>query len=176
MKNRQTRREERHNGSDKTRYLMREKLVSIADDFWIETTKGQKAFRVNVKILSVRKTLRFKDTQGNVLVQIQERVLRVKDSMEVKDANGKQLAVVKKALISPLRDRFTVQIKNGPDLKATGNMLDHKYKIYEGRKKVAEVSKKWLTIRDTYVVEIEPGQQDIVILAVTVCIDQMARK
>jgi uncharacterized protein YxjI len=95
--------------------------------------------------------------------------------MEVEDAQGKQLAMVEKALISPLRDRFTVKIKNGPNLKASGNMIGHKYKIFEGRKKVAEVSKKWLTIRDTYVVEIEPGQEDILILAVTVCIDQMAR-
>jgi len=39
-----------------------------------------------------------------------------------------------------------------------------------------EVSKKWFRLRDTYGVEIEPSQDDIVILAVTVCIDQMANQ
>ena len=175
MRNRQAKREERHGRSDKNRYQMREKLVSIGDDFWIENAHGQKMFKVDGKALRVRNTLKFEDAHGNVLVQIQERMFRVKDSMEVEDAHGKQLAMVQKALISPLRDRFTVKIKNGPDLKVTGNILDHEYKIYEGRNKVAEVSKKWLRIRDTYVVEIEPGQDDIVILAVTVCVDQMAR-
>jgi uncharacterized protein YxjI len=175
MRNKQAKREERHGGSGKNRYQMREKLVSIGDDFWIENGEGQKTFKVDGKALRVRNTLKFKDAHGNVLLQIQERKLRVKDSMEVKDAKGKQLAMVKKDLITPLRDRFTVKIKNGPDLKVTGNVLDHEYKINEGRKKVAEVSKKWFRIRDTYVVEIEPGQEDIVILAVTVCLDQMAR-
>jgi len=81
--------------------------------------------------------------------------------------------MVKKALISPIRDRLTVKIKNGPDLDVKGNILNHEYTIGEGRDKVAEVSKKWFRVRDSYGVEIEPGQDDILILAVTVCIDQI---
>ena len=178
---RQERREERQQdrsfgrrGSENKRYKMREKLVSIGDDFWIENEAGQKAFKVDGKALRVRQTLKFENAQGQELCQIQERMLRVKDSMEVEDAHGKQVAMVKKALISPVRDRFTVKIKNGPDLEVEGNILEHEYSIGEGRDKVAEVSKKWFRIRDSYGVEIEPGQDDIVILAVTVCIDQMA--
>ena len=179
---RQERREERQQdrsfgrrGSEKKRYKMREKLVSIGDDFWIENEAGQKAFKVDGKALRVRQTLKFENAQGQELCQIQERMLRVKDSMEVEDAHGKQVAMVKKALISPIRDRFTVKIENGPDLEVKGNILDHEYSIGEGRDKVAEVSKKWFRLRDTYGVEIEPGQDGIVILAVTVCIDQMAQ-
>ena len=178
---RQERREERQEdrgfgrrNSGNNRYQMREKLVSIGDDFWIENEAGEKAFKVDGKALRIRQTLKFEDAHGNELCQIQERKLRVKDSMEVEDANGNQVAMVKKALISPIRDRFTVKIKNGPDLEVKGNILDHEYTIGEGRDKVAEVSKKWFRVRDTYGVEIEPGQDDILILAVTVCIDQMA--
>jgi len=178
---RQDRREERkqdrsfgRRGGGNTRYQMRQKMVSIGDDFWIENGQGQKTFKVDGKALRVRKTLKFEDAHGQELCKIQERKLRVKDSMEVEDAHGARVALVKKALISPVRDRFTVKIKNGPDLEVKGNILDHEYSIGEGRDKIAEVSKKWFRVRDTYGVEIEPGQDDIVILAVTVCIDQMA--
>lgn len=173
---RQERREDRGpgGGGGDNRYQMREKLVSIGDDFWIENAQGQRAFKVDGKALRVRDTLNFEDARGNVLCKIQERKLRVKDSMEVESPGGEQVAMIKKALISPVRDRFTVKIKNGPDLEVQGNILDHEYKIGEGRDKVAEISKKWFRIRDSYGVEIEPGQDDIVILAVTVCIDQMA--
>ena len=168
------RRQERR-GSGNTRYQMREKMVSIGDDYWIENGQGQKTFKVDGKALRVRQTLKFEDAHGQELCKIQERKLRVKDSMEVEDAHGKQVAMVKKAVISPVRDRFTVKIKNGPDLEVKGNILDHEYSIGEGRDKVAEVSKKWFRLRDTYGVEIEPGQDDIIILAVTVCIDQMVQ-
>jgi uncharacterized protein YxjI len=153
---------------------MREKLVSIGDDFWIENGAGQRVFKVDGKAVRVRDTLQIKDTQGNTVAQIQQKILRVKDSMEVEDGSGNRVAMVKKALISPIRDRFTVNIKDGPDLEVKGNILDHEYQIGEGRDKIAEVSKKWFRIRDSYGVEIEPGQDDGIILAVTVCIDQMA--
>ena len=157
-----------------TRYQMREKLVAFGDDFWIENDQGQKVFKVDGKVLRVRDTLKFKDTHGNVQCQIQEKLLRIKDTMEVEGPNGETLAVVKKALITPLRDRWIVKIGNGPDLSVQGNILDHEYTISEGNKKVAEISKKWFRIRDTYGVEIAPGQNDIVILATTVAVDMMA--
>ena len=167
-------RQERRGGEDKSRYQMREKLVSIGDDFWIENDRGEKVFKVDGKALRVRQTLIFEDRSGKELAKIQERMLHIKDSMEVEGPGGDQMAMVKKALITPLRDRWTVKIKGGPDLEVHGNILDHQYTIGEGRDKVAEVSKKWFRVRDTYGVEIEPGQDDILILAVTVCIDQMA--
>ncbi len=179
MRRREERREERRGGPlgggpEKTHYQMREKLVSIGDDYWIENNRGEKVYKVDGKALRIRQTLIFEDRQGRELAKIQERMLRIKDSMEVEDPNGQQIAMVKKALITPLRDRWVVKIHGGPDLEVKGNILDHEYTIGEGRDKVAEVSKKWFRIRDTYGVEIEPGQDDILILAVTACIDQMA--
>jgi uncharacterized protein YxjI len=180
MPRRQERREERRDnrgragGSGKNRYQMREKMVSIGDDYWIENEQGQKAFKVDGKALRVRSTLKFEDAHGNAIYQIQEKKLRVKDSMEVEDAQGNRVAMVKKAVIDPVRDRFSVSIKGGPDLDVKGNILDHEYTIGEGRDKVAEASKKWFRVRDSYGVEIEQGQNDLLILAVTVCIDQMA--
>ena len=174
---RQDRREDRgpdRGGSGKNQYQMREKLASIGDDFWIENAQGQKVFKVDGKALRIRNTLNFDDAHGNTLYQIQERKLRVKDSMEVEDANGNRVALVKKAIISPVRDRFSVSIKGGPDLDVQGNILDHEYSIGEGRDKVAEVSRKWFRVRDSYGIEVEPGQDDLLILAVAVCIDQMA--
>jgi uncharacterized protein YxjI len=157
-----------------TRYQMRQKLVSFGDDFWITNEAGQKVFKVDGKVLRVRDTLKFKDLQGNVMCQIQERMLRVKDSMAIEDGHGDKIAEVKKALITPLRDRWTVKIRNGPDMDVQGNILDHEYEITEGRRKVAQVSKKWFRVRDTYGVEVAPDQEDVIILAVTVALDNMA--
>ena len=156
------------------RYQMRQKLIAFGDDFYIEDEQGQRVFKVDGKVLRVRDTLVFRDMQGDKLCQIQERMLRVKDTMEIEGPDGKTLATVKKALITPLRDRWTVKIKGGPDLDVQGNILDHEYRIEEGRNKVAEVSKKWFRIRDTYGVEVAEGQDDVLILAATVAIDIMA--
>jgi uncharacterized protein YxjI len=153
---------------------MRQKLLAFGDDFYVENEQGQKVFKVDGKVLRVRDTLVFKDMSGNKLCQIQERMLRVKDTMNIEGPDGRTVATVKKAIITPLRDRWTVKIKSGPDLEVQGNILDHEYRIGEGRQKVGEVSKKWFRVRDTYGVEVAEGQNDVLILAVTVAIDAMA--
>jgi uncharacterized protein YxjI len=157
-----------------THYQMRQNLVSIGDDFWIENDRGQRVFRVDGKALRVRQTLNFEDADGHELCKIQERMLRVKDSMEIEGPGGERVAMVKKALISPIRDRWSVKIGDGPDLEIQGNILDHEYSIEGGGHKVAEVSKKWFRLRDTYGVEVAAGQDDVVVLAATVAVDMMA--
>ncbi len=159
---------------EKIRYQMREKLIAIGDDYWIENDRGEKVFKVDGKVLRIRNTLIFEDRAGRELAKIQERMFHIRDTMEIEDPNGHRIALVKKALISPFRDRWTVKVKDGPDLEVKGNILDHEYHIGEGHHKIAEVSKKWFRVRDTYGVEIEPGHDDILILAVCACIDQMA--
>ena len=124
------------------RYKIRQKLFSIGDDFWIENHKGEKVFKVDGKALRLRKTLIFEDMNGDELCQIQERWLPIKETMEIEDPSGKQMAVVKKALITPLREKWDVKVKGGPDLDVQGDILDHEYKIKQGWNKVAEVSKK----------------------------------
>jgi uncharacterized protein YxjI len=174
---REERREEREvfgRRGTATRYRMRQKLVSFGDDFWIENADGQRTFKVDGKMLRVRDTLFFEDLQGQTLCKIQERLLRVRDTMTIEGPNGEAMATVRKALIAPLRHRWVVKIGDGPDLNIQGNILSLEYTIGDGDSKIAEVSRKWFRIADTYGVQIDPGQNDILILAITVAIDMMA--
>jgi len=164
---------ERRDGGDE-HYQMRQRLVSIGDDYWIENDRGERVYKVDGKALRVRQTLIFEDARGAELVKIQERMLRVRDSMEIEDRDGRRVAMVKKAMVTPLRDRWTVQVHDGPDLEVKGNILDHEYTIEDDRTRAAEVSKRWFRVADTYGVEVGPGQDPVVILAVTVALDEMA--
>ncbi|MCI0439727.1 MAG: LURP-one-related family protein [Chloroflexi bacterium] len=159
-----------------TQYKMKQRMISLGDDFFIEDQRGRRVFHIDGKMLRLRDTLMFKDMQGNELCKIQERMLRVRDTMAIEGPGGNTIATVKKALITPLRERFTVDMAEGGDIDVTGNILDHEYRFERNGRRVAEVSKKWFRIRDTYGVEIEPGQNDVVILAATVALDEMTHE
>jgi uncharacterized protein YxjI len=159
--------------SDWVRYRMREKLFAIGDDFWIETEDGERAFKVDGKAVRFRDTLVVEGPAGEELFKIQEKKLSVRDKMEI-EAGGRTVATVKKALVSPLRDRFSIELESGGELTAKGNVVDHEYKIERDGEKVAEVSKKWFRIRDTYGIEVAPSEEPALILATAVCIDRMA--
>ena len=155
-----------------TRYLLREKLLTFGDDFWIENDRGERIFLVDDKVLRVRDTVVIKDVHGNELLKLQKRLLRARDTMAV-ERDGDTVATVKKALITPLRDRFTVELEGGGRLDVEGDILDHEYQITRDGIPVANISKRWFRVRDTYGVAVVPGQNDALVLAITVCIDHL---
>ena len=154
------------------KYKMREKMIAIGDDLWIENEAGERVFKANGKAFRIRQTLAFEDRSGNELLRIQERKLRVRDTMVI-ERDGETLATIRKALVTPFRERFKVELEEGGEYEVKGNILDHEYTFKRDGKEVAKVSKKWFRLRDTYGVEIGPGENDALVLATTVAIDQM---
>ncbi len=160
------------NGDGGRRFLMRQKVLSIGDDFWIEDEDGEKVFKVDAKVLRVRKTFVLEDTEGNEVAHIQDRVLHVRGTMKI-ERGDEELATVHKALVG-VRDRFTIDVEGGEDLEAKGNVLDYEYEIKRDGDVVATVSKKWARLREAYGVSIAEGEDEALLLAVTVAIDNLA--
>ena len=152
------------------RYMMRERMLSWGDDFTIKNADGQDVFYVDGKALSFGDKLSFKDNDGKELAFIDQKLLSFGPQYEV-IRNGETVAVVKKHLFTLFRAKFTVDVPGPNDLEARGNFLDHEYTFERGGREVARVSKKWFSFADTYAVDIDEGEDDVLILASAVVID-----
>jgi uncharacterized protein YxjI len=161
----------RRSGDDARRFRMREKLASIGEDFWIEDEQGNRAYKANGKALRLRDTFVLEDPSGREVAKIQERKLSVRDKIEI-ERDGHTLATVHKALVG-FRDRFAIDIDDGADLKAHGNIVDHEYEIERDGDTVAHISKRWFRVRDTYGIEIEPGEDEALVLATVVALESL---
>lgn len=155
------------------RYRMRQRLISIGEDFDIEDESGNPVFHVDGKVLRIRETFVIQDRSGNEVATIREKKIALHDSMKIL-RDGETIATIRKAWLTPFRDKFGIDLEDGKDMVAQGSILDHEYEIRQGGETVARVSKRWFTIRDTYGIDIAPGQDDGLILAVAVAIDEMA--
>jgi len=162
----------RDHGLDGPTFQMREKVFAIGDDFWIEDGDGNKVYKVNGKAVRLRDTFILEDAHGNEVSKIQEKKLSIRDKMTIE--RGETKATVRKRLVG-IRDHYIIEVEGGEDLKAHGNIVDHEYKIERDGEKVAEVSKKWFRVRDTYGIQLAEGQDVPLILAISVCVDEMAR-
>ena len=162
----------KRDGEGSHRFRMRQKLVSFGDDYWIENALGQRVFFVDGKAFRLREHLGFKDIHGNELMAFQEKVMHIKDTYSIY-RKGNVFATVKKVLVMQVRQRFDVHVAGAENMEVEGNIVDHEYEIHEGHKRIAEVSKKWFPVAGTYGVDIIPGANDVLILAITVIIDMM---
>lgn len=152
------------------RYLMRERILSWGDDFTIKDEEEREAFYVDGKVFSFGDKLSFRDRDGKEVALIDQKLLSLGPQYEIV-RGGKTVAVVKKHLFTLLRARFTVDVPGPDDLEARGNFLEHEYTFEREGRDVARVSKKWLSLSDTYAVDINDGEDDVLILASAVVID-----
>ena len=154
------------------RYLLRERLFSITDDFWVTDEQDNKVFLVDGKALSLRETFELKDASGRKLATIHKRFLTFTDAMEI-EHDGAVVATVHKAVISPLRHRAHIDLADGARLEAVGNIIDKDFDILDGQQAIARISRSWFRIRDSYGVDVAPGQNDALMICIAICLDRI---
>ena len=156
------------------RYIMQQRIFALGQDFWINNAAGQPVFKIDGKVRLIKESLKFRDMQGNLLYRLDEKVLRIRESFNILKPDGQLAARVHNAIIDPLRERFTIEIPGGENMMTMGKVLWAQYDIHRSGQQVAKISKQFSWVgRDQYVVDVLPGQDDCLILAITVVIDMM---
>lgn len=161
------------NGS--TRYMMRKRMFSIGQDFWIETGDGRPAFKVDGRALSLRSMLVLEDPAGAELYRAQRRLMQIKATMEVERGDA-VVATIRKAMFVLFGERFEIDLADGSRLDGTGSISNHEYRILRGQELIASVSKQWFTVPQTFGIEIAPGQDDALLIAISACLDEMSER
>jgi uncharacterized protein YxjI len=158
------------------RFLVYDRLLGFGDDYWIEDDRGSKVFLVDGKALRLRDTWELKDTQGHVLVGIHQKMLALRDTM-VLQRGGEPLATIRRKRLSLLRNHYRVSLADGSVLDVSGKILDREFAVEYDGELLAVVSRRWLTVRDTYGVEVVHEDADpALLIAVAVCVIHLAEK
>jgi len=152
------------------RYVMKQKLFSFGDDFYIRDENGNDVFFVDGKSFTFGDQLSFQDLEKHELAYIRQQSFNWGPTYEI-TRNGQVAAVVKKQLFTFFHCTFNVDVPGPDDLEATGDLSDHEYRFVRGGRTVATVSKQWFSFSDTYGVDIADDEDDVLILASTVVID-----
>jgi uncharacterized protein YxjI len=151
-------------------YLIRERLFALGQDSDITDEQGRPVLHVDGKVLSLRDRLVLRDPEGREVAQVRRKLAALRPTYQVAIA-GEPAAEVRKRLFTPFGDRFTIDVPGPDDLEMTGDLLDHEFTIRRGGQTVATVSKRWFSVRDTYAVEVVPGQDHLLILASVLALD-----
>ncbi|NJP51143.1 hypothetical protein HCJ93_13925 [Streptomyces sp. SBST2-5] len=158
------------------RFLVRDRLLGIGEDYWIEDDRGNKVYLVDGKAMRLRDTFELKDTQGRVLIDIHQKMLALRDTMVI-ERDGAPLARIRRKRLSLLRNHYRVYLVDGTELDVSGKILDREFAVEYDGELLAVISRRWLTIRDTYGVDIVREDVDpALLIAVAVCVVHLAEK
>ena len=159
------------------RFLVRDRILGIGDDYWIEDDHGNKVFLVDGKAMRLRDTFELKDAQGHVLIDIRQKMFALRDTMVI-ERGGETLATVRRKRLSLLRNHFRVELADGStELDVSGRIVDREFAVVLDGELLAVVSRRWLHVRETYGVDVVREDTDpALLIAVTVCVIHLAEK
>ncbi|MEU6893089.1 LURP-one-related family protein [Streptomyces sp. NPDC046557] len=158
------------------KYLVRDKVLAIGDDYRIEDEDGRHAFLVDGKALRLRDTLELKDRDGRILITLREKWLAFRDAMTL-ERDERRLAVIRRKRLSLLRNHYLVTLAEGTELDVSGRILDREFKVEYDGELLALISRQWYRVRETYAVDVVREDADAALLiAVAVCVIRMAEK
>ncbi|TDQ45989.1 LURP-one-related/scramblase family protein [Actinorugispora endophytica] len=159
------------------KFLVRERIFDIGDDYWVEDEKGERVFHVDGKALRIRETFELQDPDGNEIYRIRKRLLSVRDTMKI-SRDGDTVATVRKRMFNPIKDKLIVELEAGGEWEITGDFLDKEYTITDDQGPIAVISRKWFRVMDTYAVDVNTHRSDAggdvaLVLGVAVCVDAL---
>ncbi|WP_018547725.1 LURP-one-related/scramblase family protein [Streptomyces sp. LaPpAH-108] len=158
------------------RFLVRDRVFGIGDDYWIEDDQGRKVYLVDGKALRLRDTFELKDAEGRVLIDIHKKMFALRDTMVI-ERDGENLATVKRKHLSLLRNHYRVRLTDGTELDVSGKILDREFAIEYDGELLAVISRRLLTVRETYGVDVVRDDADpALLIAVAVCVIHLAEK
>ncbi|MEZ4616087.1 MAG: LURP-one-related family protein [Caldilineaceae bacterium] len=156
------------------RFVLKERIFSLRDSYHIRTDQGDDAFEITGQLIGFRDKLTLKNPHGNTLATITEKMLSLRPVYTIARPEQPD-AKVKKDFINVMREGFSVDMAGGlPDLRIQGDILDHNYTIARDGAAVAQVSKKWISLRDSYTVDVTDGEDPVLLVACAIVVDRIA--
>ena len=164
-------------GQDK--YTIEQKLVAIRDTYGVKDLNGNLLGYVKQKIVSMGPKFWFEDTAGVQLGEIDGKIVTIHNEYDVKDQNGQLRARIKKKILNLIGSEWWMEDAQGQQIaKVKGNYTAHDYQILAPDGSIiAQIHKKWVTIRDAYNIEItRPDFERFLILSYVIAMDHVEQK
>jgi uncharacterized protein YxjI len=151
-------------------YVIKERFLDIGDDFDVVDDHGRKVLHVDGKVLSLRDRLVIEDPSGHEVASVSRKLIALRPTYQI-EIDGEEVAEVRKKLFTPFRDKFTIDVPGPDDLEMSGDLFDHEFTVERGGREVASVSKRWLSIRDSYAVNVAEGENHLLILCAVLALE-----
>lgn len=150
-------------------YFLKQKAWTLGDYFNIVDHQGNPRFVVHGPLFPVVDRLKFYDMNGEELALIKQRLLSLKNQYRI-FRNQKLLASISKR-VTLFKKKFIIDVPGPDDFKVVGNFTKHRYTFFRGGKPVAFITKKWFSLGDSYRIQIDPDEDDLLVLITAVVID-----
>ena len=116
------------------------------------------------------------DASGAVLAEVRGTATGIKKELTITDAAGAELASLKGKFFSPVKNSMTITLPSGETWLLEGSIMERTYTVASEGRPVLDITQKWVTVRDTFTLDIADGVDPVLALAVLWGVDRFAEQ
>ncbi len=160
-------------------YTIEQKILALRDTFGIKDRGGNQLAYVKKQLVSFGPKFWYESTNGEKLGEIHGKVLTIRPTFEIYNSQGQLVAQVKKKIMKLFGEAWWMENSSGQEIaKIKGNVWEHDYYIQDtSGQPIAQIHKKWVSIRDSYNVEIlNPAMDPYLVLSYAISLDNTEKR
>lgn len=149
------------------RFYIKQKFLSFNEKFYIYDRDEKPHYYVEGKLFSFPKRFTFQDMNGKVLYKIEQEVWSLLPRFKV--YKGDELLAVVSRKMTFFSPKYEI---SHLDWTVQGNITGHEYEVHSGNFKIADVSKTYFSLGDSYEINIHDEEYAEQILVLVIVIDE----
>jgi uncharacterized protein YxjI len=154
--------------------VMKKRILSLREHYDIEDRSGNRLAEGEGNFIQFPAIFQVKDPRSNThIMEIEGKVLTLHKQFTIKDNNGIPLGTIKKKIVKFIGQEFWIE-KDGVELmRIYGNFLNHDYSMELRGQQVANVHRKWVTIRDQFGISVVAPVDPRLVVGATIVIEHI---
>ena len=149
-------------------YTVKQKILALNTTYNVLDENGENVYKIKRNwMLSWRYSLR--DANKNVLMELRKRPFHFFPTFDI--AKDDQVIATIKARFRIFESRFDVMTRDGGLIGVDGNVWAHDYYITKDGAQIAHIYKKFIAVRDTYLVDVYDDNYALLALCLSAVAD-----
>jgi len=158
-----------------TRHVVKSRL-GIGRDFAVldPTTEEQRWF-VDGKA-GLRPKAEIQDASGATVYTVTGALIAIPQHLTIADADGNEVASLRAKAFSMVKDKMTLEVSSGEPWTLEGSFIEKNYSVATGGRPIVQITQKWVTVRDSYTLDVADGTDVGLALAILWAVDRWVER
>ena len=144
-------------------------------DFEVKDLEDRRVYFVDGKI-GTRPKADIRDAADNLVYNVRGKMLGFPKKITITNAAGDEVAYLTAKKFSMIKDKMTLEVVDGPEWKLEGTLIEKNYSISSAGRPIVQITQKWVTVRDKYVIDVADGVDPGLALAVVWAVDRWVER
>lgn len=161
-----------------TRFVMKSKFGAGRDFLVVDPDTEEPRYFVDGAAVSVKPKCEVKQggKDGEVLYRTTGAFASIPKRMTIARADGTEVAELRAKAFSIIKDKMTLHVVGEDDWTLTGSFIEKNYAVDRAGEHVLQITQKWVTIRDSYTLDVRDGIDPAFALAIVWAVDRWIEK